>query len=220
MPTETNSLSKKIRVMLVDDHAVVRVGFRMLLSASADIEVTAEADSGELAYQQYPEIKPDVVIMDLSMPGMGGIETVRRLLARDKGARVLVLSAHEDTAHPKRVLKAGALGYLSKRTAPEELIEAVRANAAGRIYLDAEIARKLATQDLSSASGTVEALSEREFAVFIQLARGQSVNRIAEILKLSPNTVGTHLYNIKQKLGAGNQAELTLIAMRNGLIEA
>jgi two-component system invasion response regulator UvrY len=219
MTTQSSSMARKIRVMLVDDHAVVRVGFRMLLSASADIEVIAEADSGELAYQRYPEIKPDVVIMDLSMPGMGGIETVRRLLARDKTARVLVLSAHEDTAHPKRVLKAGALGYLSKRTAPEELIEAVRAIAAGRIYLDADIARKLATQDMANASGTVEALSEREFAVFIQLARGQSVNRIAEILTLSPNTVGTHLYNIKQKLGAGNQAELMLIALRNGLIE-
>lgn len=208
----------KIRVMLVDDHAVVRVGFRMLLSASGDVEVAAEADSGELAYQAYGEVRPDVVIMDLSMPGMGGIETVRRLLAKDKSARVLVLSAHEDGAHPRRVLKAGALGYLSKRTAPEELIEAVRAVAAGRVYLDAEIARKLAVQDIGGA-GTVEALSEREFAVFIQLARGQSVNRIAEILKLSPNTVGTHLYNVKQKLGAGNQAELTLIAVRNGLIE-
>lgn len=209
----------KIRVMLVDDHAVVRVGFRMLLSASGDVEIAAEADSGELAYQTYGEVRPDVVIMDLSMPGMGGIETVRRLLAKDKSARVLVLSAHEDSAHPKRVLKAGALGYLSKRTAPEELIEAVRAVAAGRVYLDAEIARKLAVQDIGGA-GTIEALSEREFAVFIQLARGQSVNRIAEILKLSPNTVGTHLYNVKQKLGAGNQAELTLIAVRNGLIEA
>jgi len=211
--------STKIRVMLVDDHAVVRVGFRMLLSASSDIVVAAEADSGELAYQRYAEVKPDVVVMDLSMPGMGGIEAVRRLLTRDKAARVLVLSAHEDTVHPKRVLKAGALGYLSKRTASEELIEAVRAIAAGRIYLDAEVARKLAVQDLSGAGGAVEALSEREFAVFIQLARGQSVNRIAEILSLSPNTVGTHLYNIKQKLGAGNQAELTLIAVRNGLIE-
>ena len=213
-------MTNTIRVMLVDDHAVVRVGFRMLLSASADIEVIAEADSGELAYQRYAEVQPDVVIMDLSMPGMGGIETVRRLLAKDKSARVLVLSAHEDTAHPKRVLKAGALGYLSKRSAPEELIEAVHAIAAGRIYLDAEIARKLAVQDLGGTAGAVEALSEREFAVFIQLARGESVNRIAETLSLSPNTVGTHLYNIKQKLGAANQSELTLIAVRNGLIEA
>jgi two-component system invasion response regulator UvrY len=155
------------------------------------------------------------------MPGIGGIEAVRRLLSRDAQARVLILSAHEDTAHLKRVLKVGALGYLSKRSAPEDLIGAVRAVAAGRIYLDADLARKLAVQDLGGGTaGPVEALSEREFTVFIQLARGQSVNQIAETLCLSPNTVGTHLYNIKQKLGAANQAELALIAVRNGLIEA
>ena len=210
----------KIRVMLVDDHAVVRVGFRMLLSASSDIEVVAEADSGELAYQRYAEITPDVVIMDLSMPGMGGIEAVRRLLVRDKTARVLVLSVHEDTAHAKRVLKAGALGYLSKRTAPEELIEAVRVIAAGRIYLSAEIARKLAIQDMSGNPGAVEALSEREFAVFLQLARGQSVNQVAHDFHLSPSTVGTHLYHIKQKLNISNAAEMTMVALRSGLIEA
>ncbi len=209
----------RIRVMLVDDHAVVRVGFRMLLTANPDIEVVAEADSGEAAYLRYAEIQPDVVIMDLSMPGIGGIEAVRHLLARDKTARVLVLSAHEDTAHPKRVLKAGALGYLSKRTAPEELIEAVRMVAAGHSYLDAEIARKLAMQGLGGVPGGVETLSEREFSVFLQLAHGHSVQRIAEVMNLSPNTVGTHLYNIKQKLGVGNQAELTLIAVRHGLIE-
>ncbi|MDR3388187.1 MAG: response regulator transcription factor [Rudaea sp.] len=212
-------MREKIRVMLVDDHAVVRVGFRMLLNSSADIEVIAEADSGESAYQQYATCKPDVVVMDLAMPGMGGIEAVRRLLARDAHAAVLALSAHEDTAHLKRMLKAGALGYLSKRSAPEDLIAAVRAVAGGHVYLDADIARKLAMQDLSGAQSPVEALSEREFTVFIQLARGQSVNRIAEILSLSPNTVGTHLYNIKQKLGVSNQAELTLIAIRNGLID-
>lgn len=204
----------KIRVMLVDDHAVVRVGFRMLLAAGGDIEVVAEADSGEQAHLRWTEVAPDVIVMDLSMPGMGGIEAVRRLLAKDRNARVLVLSAHEDSAHARRVLKAGARGYLSKRTAPEALIDAVRAVAAGRLWLDDGIARLLAQSD-----GSVEALSEREFEVFMQLARGQSVNRIAETLKLSPNTIGTHLYNIKQKLGAGNQAELTLIALRNGLIE-
>jgi two-component system, NarL family, invasion response regulator UvrY len=207
-------MAKKIRVMLVDDHAVVRVGFRMLLDSSPHIEVIAEADSGEAAYLLYATCKPDVVVMDLAMPGMGGIE------ARDARTCVLALSAHEDTAHLKRMLKAGALGYLSKRSAPEDLITAVRAVASGQVYLDADIARKLAMQDLSGAQSPVEALSEREFTVFIQLARGQSVNRIAEILSLSPNTIGTHLYNIKQKLGASNQAELTLIAVRNGLIEA
>jgi two-component system, NarL family, invasion response regulator UvrY len=213
-------MATKIRVMLVDDHAVVRVGFRMLLDSSADIEVIAEADSGEAAYLQYAVSKPDVVVMDVAMPGMGGIEAVKRLLARDSDACILALSAHEDTAHLKRMLKAGALGYLSKRSAPEDLIIAVRAVAGGHVYLDADIARKLAMQDLSGSYSPVEALSEREFTVFIQLARGQSVNRIAEILSLSPNTVGTHLYNIKQKLGVSNQAEIALIAVRNGLIEA
>ena len=210
----------KIRVLLVDDHAVVRVGFRMLLETSGEVDVVGEADSGEVAYREFARIQPDVVIMDLSMPGMGGIEAVRRLIARDRNARILVLSAHEDSAHPRRVLKAGALGYLSKRGAPEELLDAVRVVAAGRIYLEAEIARKLALHDLAAPGQSIESLSEREFAVFLKLAQGESVQNIAQTLSLSPNTVGTHLYNIKQKLGAGNQAELTLIALRNGLIEA
>jgi two-component system invasion response regulator UvrY len=196
------------------------MGFKLLLAACEDIEVIGEADCGETAYVRYAELKPDVVVMDLSMPGMGGIEAVRRLTARDKGVRILALSAHEDTAHPKRVLKAGATGYLSKRGAPEALIDAVRTVASGRMYLDAEIAQKLAMQDVTGAQNPVEALSEREFEVFIHLARGQSVNQIAETLHLSASTVGTHLYNVKQKLGASNQAELTLIALRNGLIEA
>lgn len=208
------------RVMLVDDHAVVRVGFKMLLQAAPDIEVIAEADSGESACLKYAEVAPDVVVMDLAMPGMGGIEAVRRILARDSRARILALSAHEDTAHPRRVLKAGALGYLSKRTAPEVLIEAVRAVAAGQRYLDPGIAQKLAVEELTGSQDPVKALSEREFAVFIQLAQGLSVAQIAENLKLSPNTVGTHLYNVKQKLGVANQAELTLIALRHGLIGA
>lgn len=212
-------MDAKIRVMLVDDHAVVRVGFRMLLEAGGDIAVVAEVGDGEAAYQGYAEVRPDVLIMDLSMPGIGGIETVRRLLQRDREVRVLVLSAHEDTAHARRVLKAGALGYVSKRTAPETLIEAVRAIAAGRAYLAADMAQKLAMEDFGGTHRAVEALSEREFAVFLQLAQGRSVQQIADVLSLSPNTVGTHLYKIKQKLGVGNQAELTLIALRNGLIE-
>ncbi len=212
-------MSARIRVMLVDDHAMVRMGFRMLLGGTSEIEVVGEAEDGESAYQQYATLKPDVVVMDLSMPGMGGIEALRRLVARDRDARVLALSAHEDTAHPRRALKAGALGYVSKRSAPEELIDAVRAVATGRVYLGAELARKLAVQDLAGAGSPVEQLSEREFAVFLLLAKGQSVAQIAETLHLSPNTVGTHLYNTKQKLGVSNQAELTLIAVRNGLLD-
>lgn len=211
---------RKIRVMLVDDHAVVRVGFRLLLETGGEIEVVGEADSGEAAYREFARIAPDVLIMDLSMPGIGGIEAVRRLIARDGAVRILVLSAHEDAAHPQRVLKAGALGYLSKRSAPEELIDAVRAVAAGCVYVEAGIARKLESHEPGAPGNALESLSEREFSVFLKLARGESVQSIAQTLSLSPNTVGTHLYNIKQKLGAGNQAELTLIALRNGLIEA
>ena len=132
-----------IRVMLVDDHALVRMGFRMLL-ANAAIEVVAEAQSGEEACQQVATVKPDVLVMDLSMPGMGGMEAVRRLLAQDPKLKVLVLSAHEDTAHPQRVLRAGALGYLAKRSAPEALIAAVTAVARGERYMDAQTAQRLA----------------------------------------------------------------------------
>ena len=208
-----------ISVMLVDDHALVRMGFRMLL-ADAQVEVVAEAGDGEQACQLYPRARPDVVVMDLSMPGMGGLEAVRRLLAQDPKARVLALSAHEDTAHPRRVLRAGALGYLAKRSAPEALIEAVRTVARGERYIDAETARSLAMAQLEGEESPADVLSEREFSVFLQLARGASVAQIAGNLSLSASTVGTHLYHVKQKLHAGNQSELTLVALRWGLLQA
>ncbi|KNZ30629.1 MAG: LuxR family transcriptional regulator [Methylibium sp. NZG] len=208
-----------IRVMLVDDHALVRMGFRMLLS-DAKAEVVSEVGSGEEACQAYPGVKPDVVVMDLSMPGMGGLEAVRRLLAQDPKARVLALSAHEDTAHPRRVLRAGALGYLAKRSAPEALIAAITAVARGERYVDAQTAQALAMAQIDGQASPADMLSEREFSVFIQLARGMSVAQIADNLKVSPSTVGTHLYHVKQKLGAGNQSELTLVALRWGLIQA
>jgi len=209
---------EKIRVMLVDDHAVVRMGFRLLLQSTDDIAVVAEADSGEAAYQQFGEAKPDVIVMDIAMPGMGGIEAMRRIVARDRTVRILALSAHEDTSHPKRALQAGALGYLCKRGAPEALIDAIRDVARGRRVVDAAIAQRMALQDIGGERGPIEQLSAREFEVFVQLARGQTVAQIADALKLSPSTVGTHLYNVKQKLGAGNQAELTLMALRAGVI--
>ena len=205
--------------MLVDDHAVVRTGFRLLLQAFADIEVVAEADSGEAACQLYESVAPDVVVMDIAMAGMGGIEAIKRLMAKDAKARILALSAHEDTSHPKRALQAGALGYLSKRSAPEVLIDAIRAIAKGQRYLDAQIAQRMAVQAIDGDKGPMDKLSPREFEVFVQLARGQSVAQISETLTLSSSTIGTHLYNIKQKLGLGNQAEMTLLAVRHGLID-
>ena len=206
-----------ITVMLVDDHAVVRTGFRMLL-ATAGIEVTGEAGDGEKACLLYAKVLPSVVVMDLSMPGMGGIEAVRRLLAQHSQARVLALSAHEDSAHPRRVLRAGALGYLAKRGAPDELIVAVKTVARGERYVDGQTAQVLALAQLDGHSNPVDLLSEREFSVFIQLARGKSVAQIADNLKLSPSTVGTHLYHVKQKLGASNQSALTLTALHWGLL--
>ncbi len=207
-----------IRVVLVDDHQLVRMGFRMLLG-NAQIEVVGEFDSGEQACAEVARLAPDVVVMDLSMPGMGGLEAVRRLLAQNPKLRILVLSAHEDAAHPQRVLRAGALGYLTKRSAPDALIAAVSAVARGEAYVDAHTANALAMAQVKGDMHPAQALSEREFSVFIQLAGGASVAQIAEHLKLSPSTVGTHLYHVKQKLGAANQSELTLIALRWGLMQ-
>jgi two-component system invasion response regulator UvrY len=210
-----------IRILLVDDHAVVRTGFRLLLQSLQDVSVVGEAESGEIACQRYAELSPDVVIMDLAMPGMGGLEALKRIRAHHSQAKVLALSAHDDPMHARRALQEGALGFLSKRSAPEALLEAVSAVAAGNRYLDTHLAQKLALADVEGAAKSpIERLSEREFEVFVRLAKGATVLKIADDLKLSASTVGTHLYNIKQKLGVANQSELTLIAIRHGLIEA
>ena len=208
-----------INVMLVDDHAVVRFGFRMLLDATEDIRVVAEAESAEIAYQLIPTAKPDVIVIDISLGGTMGVEATRRIVARDKMARVLGLSSHEDPSYVRYMLKAGALGYLSKRSAPDELMHAIRQVAEGRMYIDSQLSQRMALEEFNGEKSPIEVLSEREFGVFIQLAKGSSVNQIAEMLNISPRTVGTHLYNVKQKLGVANQAELALIAVRHGLIE-
>src|SRR6201996_9608893 len=205
-----------IRVLLVDDHAVVRTGFRLLLQSQADVTVVAEAQSGEVACQMYSELTPHVVVMDLGMPGMGGAGALRRIRARDSQARVLALSAHDDPMHARRALREGALGFLSKRSAPEALIDAIAAVAANRRFLDPALAQKLALAEIEGAARSpIEQLSEREFEVFMRLAAGATVQKIADDLKLSASTIGTHLYNIKQKLGVVNQSELTLLAIRH-----
>jgi two-component system, NarL family, invasion response regulator UvrY len=208
-----------IRVLLADDHVVVRTGFRLLLETAPDVRVIAEAESGEACVARFDECSPDVVVLDLSMPGIGGLEALKRLRARSRDVRVIALSAHDDSMHARRALRQGALGFLSKRTAPETLLEGVRAVAAGSRYIDPKLAQDVALAEIDGAS-PVDQLSEREFDVFIRLAKGAAVQRIANELKLSASTVGTHLYNIKLKLSATNQAELTLIALRAGLIEA
>lgn len=207
-----------IRVLLVDDHAVVRTGFRLLIEAHPDMSVVAEAQSGEEAYRQYPDLTPDVVVMDLAMPGMGGLEALRRIRARDSRAPILALSAHDDPMLARRALDEGALGFLSKRSAPEALIDAIAQIAAGKRYVDADLAAELALSN-ADAKSPLQRLSVREFDVFLRLARGETVQRIAKDLNLSASTIGTHLYNVKQKLNVENQSELTLIAIRHKLIE-
>jgi two-component system invasion response regulator UvrY len=205
-------------VLLADDHAIVRMGFRLLLETAGKCRVVGEAASGEEACSLYFKLNPDVLVIDIAMPGMGGLEAMNRILARNPGAHILVLSAHEDTSYPRRTMQAGALGYLSKRGAPAELLQAVNAVARGATYIEPGIAHRLALQGLKGPQGPVDMLSEREFEVFVHLAGGKSVAQVAELLSLSPRTIGTHLYNIKQKLCAQNAAELTLIALRAGLL--
>lgn len=205
--------------MLVDDHAVVRMGFRLLLQGASDIDVIGEASSGEEAVRKFMELAPDVLVMDISMPGIGGLEAIDRVLAKNPQQKILVLSAHEDVMHARRVLKAGASGYLTKRSAAEVLIEAIHAVFKGSVFLEPQIAQAMAVEQISGTRNPVEALSEKEFKVFIELAKGRSVQDIAEVMSLSPRTIGTHLYNIKQKLNAANSAELAIIAIRAGLLE-
>jgi len=205
-------------ILLADDHAIVRMGFRLLLETAGKCRVVGEAASGEETCSLYFKLNPDVLVIDIAMPGIGGLEAMNRILARDPGARILVLSAHEDTSYPRRAMQAGALGYLSKRGAPAQLLQAVSTVARGATYIEPGIAQRLAVQGLKGPQGPVDTLSEREFEVFVHLAGGKSVAQIAELLSLSPRTIGTHLYNIKQKLREQNAAELTLIALRAGLL--
>lgn len=211
------SALENLRLVLADDHALVRMGFRMLLEG-AGAQVVAEADCGEAALAAFVEHRPDALLMDVSMPGLGGLGALERLLAHSPDARVLMLSAHDDAQIPLRALRAGATGYLSKRAQPQELVRAVARVACGQRYIDPELAPQLALAQFGGGADPADALTDKEFAVFLQLAKGRSVNEVASTQKLSPSTVGTHLYHIKQKLNAANAAELALIAVRSGLI--
>jgi two-component system invasion response regulator UvrY len=207
-----------IRILLADDHEVVRAGYRRLLENTPDIEVIAEVASGEDAYSRYCELHPDVVVMDLTMPGMGGLEASRRILAHDNSAKILVFSVHENEVMLNRALDLGVLGYISKRSASQVMIEAVRQIAAGEMYVGQEMMPFLVRRTTSPDSERVAGLSPREFEVLRLLADSKSVNDIADLLNLSPKTVGHHMTHIKTKLGIDNIAGLTRLAIRLGII--
>ena len=211
--------NEPITVMLVDDHPVVRDGYRKLLDNQPDISVVAELDDGESAYLQYPKVKPDVVVLDLNMPGKGGLETIHRILAKDSKAQILVFSMHDSKFMISRALEAGARGYLIKSSSAEEMVNAVRDIFSGKIYLDQEISADFKKTALSD-SDLVGQLTKREFQVFCALAEGKSVSEIARIISISPKTVGVHQTNLMKKLHLKNISELTHLAIRSGVVVA
>jgi two-component system, NarL family, invasion response regulator UvrY len=211
-------MGASVRILLVDDHAVVREGYRRLLERTPDLEVVAETASGEDAYRLFCEVAPDVVVMDINLPGMSGIETTRRMLAREPDAKILVFSMHDDALFGSRALQAGARGYVTKASAPDVLVEAVKAVSAGRVYISHDIAQELALQTVPGQDMPLNTLSPREFEVFRLLAEGKSVSDIAHILSLSQKTVANYQSLIKQKLEADTSAQMVWIALKRGLV--
>ena len=211
---------KKIRVLLADDHAVVRAGYRVLLQNTTDIEVIAEADSGEKACRAFADLQPDVVVMDLSMPGMGGLQAMRRMVARDPHARILVFSMHDDTVFVEQALQAGAQGYITKSSAPEILVEAIRELASGKSHIDTEIVQRLAFQKARGKDSPFSNLSTREFEIFCLLAEGLNTSEIAKRLSLSYKTIANYSTQIKSKLHVSTVAEIARLAIRHNIINA
>ena len=207
-----------ITVLLVDDHAVVREGYRRLLERNADIRVVGEAGNAALAYQLFRDHAPQVVVLDISLPDVSGIEVLRRILAREPRARVLVFSMHEEPIFPERAMRAGALGYITKASAPEVLVNAVRAVAAGRLFLSDDVAQTLALRNLQAGGTALGVLSDREFEVLRMLALGEPLGVIADRLGLSQKTVANYQSSIRQKLGAQTPAQLLRIAARFGVV--
>lgn len=212
--------------MLVDDHAVVRAGFRMLLSIDDTIEVIAEADRGEAACQLYLEKLPDVMVLDLSMPGIGGLETIRRICNREPQAKILVFSVHDERVYVDRAMTAGAKGYISKHAHPDILIAAIQTIAEGEVYLEPGLIRDnhsfsskcLETRETDYKT-LIDSLTAREFDVFLLLAKGFTAHRIAEELCLGYKTVANYGTQIRSKFKVSSVAELAHIALISGVMK-
>ena len=209
-----------IRVLLADDHPVVRSGYGRLLEQERDIRVVAEAATGEAAYAAFVADPPDVLATDLSMPGGGGLELIRRVIARAPAARILVFSMYDGLPLVRRALEAGARGFLTKAAAPQCLVDAVRALHAGERYLGADLPPGLLQREPAREAERLAALSLREFEIFRLLAQGHSPAECAQALKLSPKTVSNHQTTIKDKLGVTTSAALAHLAIRHRVIES
>ncbi|MDF2445453.1 MAG: gacA [Moraxellaceae bacterium] len=210
-----------IKVLVVDDHDLVRMGITRMLTDIAGIKVVGEASSGEEAIRLSRELSPQVVLMDVKMPGIGGLEATRKLLRQDPDLRVVAVTACDEEPFPSRLLKAGAAGYLTKGAALEEMVKAIRAVANGQRYISPDIAQQLALKNLEEEkSSPFEALSEREMQITMMIVNCQKVQEISDRLFLSPKTVNSYRYRIFEKLGIDSDVELTLLAVRHGLLSA
>ncbi|MGH8278177.1 MAG: UvrY/SirA/GacA family response regulator transcription factor [Gammaproteobacteria bacterium] len=209
-----------IRVLLVDDHKLVRTGIRLILEDTPDLSVAGEAESGEAAINLCRTLDIDVVLMDVSMPGIGGLEATRRLHANNPLIKVIVVSVHATEPYPLRLMEAGAQGYLTKDCAAEEIVTAIRQVQLGRRYITASIAQQLALAKVDAdRASPFEQLSQRETQVMLMIVSGQPSQIVAAKLHLSPKTVSTYRGRLFAKLGISNDVELTRLAMRYGVIE-
>ncbi len=210
-----------IKVLLADDHGIVRGGLRRIVEESGDMVVVAEAADGHEAIQQVHETMPDVAVIDISMPGMDGLEVVSQLHSYYPKLPILILTMHEEEQYVVRAIGAGALGYITKRSAPEQLVKAIRKVHAGRRYLTEEAAESLALRAASRARGNslLDTLSNREIQVLRSLALGKTTREIAEAYHISIKTVDTYRLRLLQKLNLRNNAELTRFAIQNRLVE-
>ncbi len=208
-----------IRIFLVDDHELVRSGIKAILAGEADFEVVGEAASGELALPLLRKLKPDVVLCDFHMPGLSGLEVTERLSRSLPSSRLIMVSVLSDGPMPKRVLEAGASGYLSKGCPGQELMQAIREVARGRRYIGADIARQIALDGLNGHASVVESLTPRELEVALLLAQGRKMTEIGERLSLSAKTVATHKYRVYDKLGVRDVVSLARFARQHGLLD-
>ena len=209
-----------INVMLVDDHDLVRKGIRRLLDDTSGIKVVAEATDGEQAIQQVRRERPDVILMDVSMPGIGGLEATRKIKQVSPGMKVIAVTIHDDDPIPARLLEAGAAGYITKGCDVDEIVEAIRSVHSGNRYITPGVAQKLALSLMKNQGPSgLDELSDREVTIMLMVVKGISNREISEKLCLSPKTISTYRCRLFEKLGVSNNVELTRFAIRHGLVK-
>ena len=209
-----------IRVLVVDDHDLVRTGITRMLADIDGLQVVGEADSGESALKLARELKPDVVLMDVKMPGIGGLEATRKLLRSHPDTKVVAVTVCEEDPFPTRLQQAGAAGYLTKGAGLDEMVQAIRMAFAGQRYISPQIAQQLALKSFQPQGSPFDALSEREIQIALMIVGCQKVQIISDKLCLSPKTVNTYRYRIFEKLSVTSDVELTLLAVRHGMVDA